>query len=735
MHSQTQMKSGFLREVAKRLRRTNEACDASYTDAQETVLEHEKTRIHKDPSANEANALCGLAISGGGIRSASFGLGFLQALAHGGMLARIDYLSTVSGGGYIGSALTWLLKDRGEAAGTTPADFPFAEHGARSQILGFMRQHGNYLIPGSGLGYPALFAVVLRSIVVSLFVYFSLLCLVVVAALSILNPAWETLEKYLAPIGIDNWFLLAATVAGFVFFGGSLLSAIAARMTYGARTSAQKLFGLALTAIAVSCVIGSLPLVMTKLSHAVALGSGWSLSLLGGLVGYLQSNRQQNPAKQSSGPRTLLIVAGAAGLAYGILLSAFAVGDWLVPYGDSNPKINEYWLVVVIVGMTALGVGSVVNLNYFGLHRMYRDRLMETFLPDQERVEDSRWGLATRADVALVENLCSEQRPRPYHLINANVVLTNSSISKFRGRGGDSFILSPLYCGSRATGWRSSSSYMKKSGRGMTLPTAMAISAAAANPNTGSAGRGITTSRSLSMLMSLLNIRLGYWAPHPNPARSERFRLPPNLIYPGFSSGILGLGNDENARAIELTDGGHFENLGLYELIRRRLKTIIVSDGGCDPTFDFADLANAVERVRVDFGADINFDDPEYGLCALQPGTGCGCNALESRYELAKRGFAIGTIEYKADAHGHRQRGTLIYCKTTMTPGLPADVQGYKNAHPRFPDETTADQFFDEAQFEAYRALGHHIGTQLTETNRAAAGSPEPSAALAPPWV
>src|SRR5690606_36770925 len=218
---------------------------------------------------------------------------------------------------------------------------------------------------------------------------------------------------------------------------------------------------------------------------------------------------------------------------------------------------------------------------------------------------------------------------RPYHLINANVVLVDSSASDFRARGGDSFVLSPLYCGSRATGWVRSSSYMAGSGRGLTLSSAMAISGAAVNPNTGVAGRGLMRNRLVSMLLTALNLRLGYWATNP---KKHKDRIP-NFISPGLVAGVLAEGLHENASMVELTDGGHFENLGLYELIRRQVKLIVVSDAGCDPDFDFGDLANAVERARVDFGVKIEFRG-EYPLSDLLPGSGPKQpDSLDTRYQ------------------------------------------------------------------------------------------------------
>jgi hypothetical protein len=286
----------------------------------------------------------------------------------------------------------------------------------------------------------------------------------------------------------------------------------------------------------------------------------------------------------------------------------------------------------------------------------------------------------------------------------------NSDIAKYRGRGGDCFILSPLYCGSDATGWRRTSTYLKKSSRGLTLPTAMAVSGAALNPSAANNGRGTTRNRWVSILYTILNLRLGYWIL--NPGVKESVLFTPNFIKPGLTQSILGKGLRENRAVLELSDGGHFDNLGLYEMIRRRVKTIIVCDGGADPKFTFDDLANAIERVRVDFGARILFKDAEFPLSDVEPGS-AGNEATDVKYQLARRGFAIASIHYADDDAA----GTLIYVKATMVRDLPTDIYSYKSAHPAFPHEPTVDQFFDEVQIEAYRELGYYLGWQALEAN------------------
>lgn len=399
----------------------------------------------------------------------------------------------------------------------------------------------------------------------------------------------------------------------------------------------------------------------------------------------------------------LIVSVGTAALWFGLLLLAYHLTS-LIQGSYSDKDIIGFCLIIA----AALGiVGWYANINYVSIHRYYRDRLMEAFMPDVDKALDGEISprAAGNADKQAIDGLLDEQagagidnNPSPYHLINTNVVLESSKIPKFRGRGGDSFILSPRFCGSNATGWSRSESFMN--GR-MTLPTAMAISGAAVNPSTGVGGKGITRQPLLSMLMGLLNIRLGYWAPNPNPERAAR--AIPNYFLPGLSEMFTRWKLNEKASYVELSDGGHFENLALYELIRRRARLIIVCDAGADPNFQFSDLANAVEKARVDFGTLIlsNCDD----LKTLVPHEQ---SSDKDAIKSADRGYIKSTIIYPDNS-----RGCLLYIKTTFYEKLSADLYGYKKAHPQFPDEPTSDQFFDEKQFEAYRELGYQTAWHM----------------------
>jgi hypothetical protein len=153
---------------------------------------------------------------------------------------------------------------------------------------------------------------------------------------------------------------------------------------------------------------------------------------------------------------------------------------------------------------------------------------------------------------------------------------------------------------------------------------------------------------------------------------------------------MLGIGLDARHRHVHLSDGGGFENLGIYELVRRRTRHIVVCDAGEDPDFTLSDLGRAIERVRVDFGAQVD-------ICA---------DAIyhERGKQLEQNPWVMGTIRY-ADG----SRGDILYIKPMLCAGLSADIYAYWRANPAFPDEPTSQQFFAEPQFEAYRNLGRQI--------------------------
>jgi hypothetical protein len=212
---------------------------------------------------------------------------------------------------------------------------------------------------------------------------------------------------------------------------------------------------------------------------------------------------------------------------------------------------------------------------------------------------------------------------------------------------------------------------------------------------------GYYSSPATAFLMTLFNVRLGAWLPNPATASTQELlqAKPPNALLT-LARELLGL-TDDRGKAVYLSDGGHFENLGLYEMVRRRCRYIVAIDAGEDSKAWFEDLGNAVRKVRIDFDVQIDFDPP-VGI------------ASRDKPEKPFRSFACATIRYPENP---TLTGRLIYLKPCDPAYMTMDVRAYFNGHSAFPHEPTTEQFFTESQFESYRELGD------TETMKLASGT------------
>ncbi|RDH82037.1 MAG: hypothetical protein DIZ78_16525 [endosymbiont of Escarpia spicata] len=771
--------------------------DGSFSDVkimQEELDEYiSKRRESYEQTEPTDKNLTGLALSGGGIRSATFCLGVMQALAREGIMKRFDYLSTVSGGGYIGSSLTWILhskwaegKQRKEdyddsnapkiRFGVSVDDFPYGtklrnrdadpHNGAGkgdnvelsgddyrgAAILRYLRQHGNYLTPGDGINFLSLVGVILRGMFISILVFLPWLLLIFY--LLVAND-WFTATVFPGKVyGDVTAFTFGGLALFTAFFTLSILYAGLTRWSsktfkvdnpsyksawspatfwYRLHREYEKWMPYLLALGATLLLLGWLPdlaELITKLLHpdpgsadiTIAIAKDDKgplmalLSTIGGVLAAMGSFFKSGKDEQGTLSTGLLAFVASLLLTLGLFVGTYYMA---VRIAESS-NIDAGWYLALGVAVTSF-IGWLASINYLSIHRYYRDRLMESYLPDVGRVLAGSPGpsqASPLADVGALKDMCpvdtkdkDDSAVGPYHLINSNVILVESGVNKYRGRGGDNFLLSPRYCGSNATGWHRTDSYM---GGELTLSTAMAISGAAANPNTGVSGEGPTRQPLLSRLMVFLNLGLGVWVSNPDP-QCRRWAKVPNFLSPGSWPLLPWKRLTEKESFLQLSDGGHFENLGIYELIRRRLKLIVVCDAAADPDFQFGDLANVIEKIRTDFGVRIEFED---GLSPLIPSAHKACNDKDTKQiPHADAGYVRAAIKYPG-AKSSDEHGTLILIKTTYVRDVPKDLLGYKKAHPAFPDESTADQFFDEKQFEAYRVLGFHLGRQMVIDNR-----------------
>jgi hypothetical protein len=690
----------------------------------------------------------GLALSGGGIRSASFALGVVQMLINSSLLQRFDYLSTVSGGGYLGSSLSWWLH---QCAPPTAADPPspdageqkrspyqaFKEQfgskvkGARaapgsssaSNWLAFIRQHGNYLQP-PGVGWLSLAATVLRVCLSSLMVYFA----AVVGLFSLLIYCWGT--EAIALIGAALSISAAAVIIAWTITYGpatwvvsSYPQVMSSNSLYEKRTWFRVWSGNILTVALAGLILWSVPQIASVLQESRQRLVSFALSSTGlGLLGSIYQfwRGRANTAPSIAG--ALRIIVTAALVLYGLLLLAYFIPAYLVPAYLGQDGMGRYRHVVgcvaVVTGLLSALFGCFVNVNSAGIARLYRDRLMEAFLPNPASSQRNTWGLATLADEQTVASLAGRldrdgslnrveehsNCQRPLHILNCNVVLMNSKEDIYRTRGGDCFAITNLWSGGNATRWIRT----PKLGDGqMTLATAMAISGAAANPNAAPNGQGVERNSIVAFLMTLFNARLGFWIA--NPSRLNRnAENRPNYWVPGLRQGLLGSGLQENAGYLELTDGGHFDNTGVYELIRRRTRLIVLCEAGQDPDLSMDDLANLIEKVRVDFSVFIEFKDPALNVRGLRPPAAQGRGQCE-------RGYAIGRVRYPkgSPTSPEFEDGLIVYLQAVPIASMPTDVDSYWLRNLHFPNDTTADQFFDEDNLEAYRELGYAIASQF----------------------
>jgi hypothetical protein len=353
----------------------------------------------------------------------------------------------------------------------------------------------------------------------------------------------------------------------------------------------------------------------------------------------------------------------------------------------------------------------LIGPNSNSLHRLYRDRLSRAFLFERGNMGDRN------APSTVDQWKFSSLKPRtpdnkywllaaayaPYLLTNTAINLEGSKELNKRGRNADTFIFSPLSVGSRFTGYVPTKS-MEATVRDLSLASAMATSGAAASANMG---RG--TIKVLTFSLSLLNIRLGYWLA--NPRRLDLFsqrlkRWVANVGTWYFAAETLGLINEKHLN-VYLTDGGHIENLGIYELLRRRCKVILAVDAEADPGMTFPALVNLEVMARIDLGARIEL--PWQALQASGVGvTGSALYGPNGPPGAKGPHAAIGTIRYS-----DHETGVLIYIKASLSGDENDYVLDYKRRNPTFPHESTVDQFYSEEQFEAYRALGFHAARSL----------------------
>jgi patatin-like phospholipase len=777
----------------------------------------------------------GLCLSGGGVRSAAVCLGVLQALNNHNALRNIDYLSTVSGGGYIGCALTvtmsksngnFVFGNRQDGGATTKPASEISD----TDAVGHIRNYSNYLIPRGFRDVLTGAAIVVRGLVANLGLVLPVVLLFAALTVwsnpdrsSLLQPdlfgfslskylpvnnfgitlalslfglllffAWALYRSFLPPGGLSEFRTRLPKWAGFylVLLAATFFCELQPFVVVGMFDLADAKVGLAdkLFLGLITTWIQKLAAVATPISAVVmffrqqigdilksstassglgtkllAMGAKASVWVAGAALPLLiwvaflylcywgiindmakpdgvmaacprgeittsvkidssdysgefqgkLSGKDQEPCPAVSDGKAQVIGQGTHTPRW-LLTSAETASKWLMGRVIDRPMA----LLYLTTGALLFLISWLLAPNANSLHRLYRDRLSTAFLFDPMNRPGSKPAAATASidqgrDFSALDTMRLSELSdalAPYHLINAALNIQGSDYANRRGRNADFFLFSKYWIGSQATGYAPIEDF-EPNARDLDIATAMAISGAAASSNMGA-----NSIRPLTPTLAILNVRLGYWLKNP------AFWAPTGAIdqdgkklahwIPRHRSTLF-LWHEitgrlyENAEEVYLTDGGHIENLGIYELLRRRCRVIVVVDAEADSAMYFPSFITLQRYARIDLGVriDLPWERIHKTTRALMtPPPAIGCKPAEPLEPARGPHVAIGKINY-----GGGKIGYLIYVKSSLTGDENDYIRDYARRYSDFPHETTGDQFFSEEQFEVYRALGFHM--------------------------
>jgi len=431
----------------------------------------------------------------------------------------------------------------------------------------------------------------------------------------------------------------------------------------------------------------------------------WAAMTAFGVVG----GRSQATSGRN-GNRRMEIALSAAPYVFvlGLLVALSIFADWalrwaFLPGSACDPTVDKWtchWTrmndipvetAIALVGclLGALLLSWRVDVNAFSLQPLYRNRLVRCYLgaSHNPRKPHPFTGFDPNDDIRLTDLAAQGHAVRPYPLINVALNLVKSKDLAVQERMAASFTMAPLHCGFYKY-YRRTRDYAL--GR-LTLGEAVATSGAAASPN-----MGYHSNPALAFLMTIFNVRLGMWLGNPRHGKRTVWAASgPRIGLVALLSELLGNTSDD-ARHVYLSDGGHFDNLGIYELLRRRCRFIIACDASADPHVRFDDLGGVIRKCRTDFGVDISLD-----TTSLQ---------LDPRSGRSTVHCAVAHIQYPERTHA-----TLVYLKASLTGRETVDVLNYAAGDRTFPHQSTADQWFSESQFESYRRLGYDCARTVFE--------------------
>lgn len=616
-------------------------------------------RRRRHYSVEREDWAAGLALSGGGARSATFAIGVLAALGRRNLLPQFDYLSTVSGGGYAGAFLTQLLSSRDAAGdeniGLRESELPFKRDEGESALLqkvrnsiafltgSILEKFGQLVAYAQGIFINVLVITLVTFIFAFIDLYTSsfanslswILGTVPIAILVLAFSAQPVFERFYPRVSrVRSW------LAGFVLIALAML-------------------GLA------ACHEVMLQLKLSEFSSGEAgilASTILAAAVLAAFIGV--AARKTKLAKTAKGYIYALITIA---LLFVLELVTYL---FLIDVGQALS-----WWELAVIPLAIMIVLVFVDINKTSLHPYYRTKLAKAFL------------LNTTGEPAKAIKLSDAVGSKAmFPIINCAVNLPGSNKPDMRGRKADLFSFTPVSAGSTVVQYWSIKEW-EKSNDDLDLATAMALSGAAVSPQ-----MGLNTQKHTSFWLTFFNLRLGAWVSKPND--NSCFKAP-GLNY--LAREFLGLGKETDGK-IYISDGGHIENLGIYELLRRRCRFIVAVDGENDSAMTFHGLTNLQRLAYIDHGITIDID-----LQDLRLG---GEGVSRSHFQFCR-------IRYPASKSKEEEIGYLIYLKLSLTGNEGEFIRRFKYDEPAFPHHSTANQFFTETQYEAYRNLGEHIGDKM----------------------
>jgi hypothetical protein len=668
----------------------------------------------------------GIALSGGGIRSAAFNLGALQALQEQKVLEKSEFLAAVSGGSYVAGALqiSQAHTDK-DAVGQDP----LWSHGSPEER--HLRMDTNYLAPGfQGRVWLVLsviygFGLNYIPFLLGSFVTGRLLGWLVVAN-----------GMKLSDIHLDGIDVPASKVVV------CLIALIAALLVVAVMLVAFRRFRDAQFGVT-EFGKGIAERVATWL--VVLAGTGAAMLILPALAkGYAEISGQALAWMFSDGTdsfqtrRGRLFIAGVW-LLFALVLAAVSVklsrrlrarrlmlalsafsaaGLLLVPFLSSLDYSTSHgfsgWTDIITVGiaiLVMLTMAVFVHNRRYSLHLFYRERLCNAFALKRVRNGDGTaaqpLNFTTRLKFSDIGRSISEKglaMPKLIVCCAANVTSGEVPVGRFA----ESFTFEHDESGGPRFQYHPTSRFEsgdRPKGTSLTLPSIMAVSGAALSPLMGR-----FTYPPLRFLMALTDIRLGVWVRNPkHESWEETPKEPTNrigrfaaLIRDGWREpgalyvlreavGALSL----KKRFIYLTDGGHWENLGMVELLRRRCTHLLCFDASADQVMGGQDIGRAMALARSELGVDVRLD-PRPTMSVDDSGSDDSA--------------VLGSVVYPDG-----QEGRLIYAKATLPRNATWDLHAFKSREGKFPNHSTSQQFFTDEQFEAYRSLGHAAGRRAVE--------------------